>query len=128
MRRGWSWSVVVVFLAVFVAGAAQAGTSAPAALVLGPIPLPPEAGSGGPLAPELEPVPELDPVLVRPAEGEAMLTGGQDGSLRWHRVELEDGVFRASAPGIFWEAVRFDLDRWARVTVGAPKFDSYGCK
>jgi dipeptidyl aminopeptidase/acylaminoacyl peptidase len=111
--------VITLFLAAaFLAAPAADAPSfsrAESLLVLGPILPPPEPGADRPaLAPEIEPVPELDPDDGWPDLAASPVWGGRTTGWR----ELVAGSPEATpAPGVYWFAARLEVDRFAAVTL-----------
>ncbi len=119
MRRTDTLVPTLVTIVILLAATTAAAGNAPAEiLLLGPLP-PPAAGAGdGPMAPTLEPVPELDPLVARPVAGRVEMAGAA-GSARWRRATAREGAFATRGPGVYWASAHFDLDRWARVELEA---------
>ena len=126
------WTILVLGILASLGIAAQAAPGPPRAeatreratervLVLGPLPGEPKTPPGdSPLAPGVEPVPEIPLDAGWPPRGSVPLQGGE--SATWREVETgPDGVELAG--GVFWIAARLTVDRFAEVSLtvrGAP--------
>ncbi len=101
------------------AGLAAAATeiSPSALLVLGPLPAPMGEAGAGPLAPELQPVPEIDPVTVDPHAGDEVVLDPR-GAVSWREViPGAGGAISLPKEGVYWLAARPTVDRWTRLAV-----------
>jgi len=102
-------------------GAVAAGDSADGSpnrlLVLGPLPAAMGEAGAGPLAPQLQPVPELDPVTADPHAGDEVVLDPR-GAVSWREVTpAGSGVVSLPREGVYWLAVRATVGRWTRLTV-----------
>ncbi|NOZ95134.1 MAG: S9 family peptidase [Acidobacteria bacterium] len=116
--------VVVMTLLAATVLAAKAGPSS--LLILGPLPPPAAVAGHGAMAPGVETVPEIDPLVARPEKGQVVVTAVPDRAIRWRVAEVRHGAVRTKGPGVYWAAVRFDLDRWARVKLEAGAGEAKG--
>ncbi len=84
-------------------------------LVLGPLPLPAALAEGGLLAPNLEPVAEIDPVTADPQAGDEVVLD-PTGSVAWREVKPGAGEpISLPRQGVYWLAARPTLDRWTHL-------------
>jgi len=107
---------LMIGLAIAIDLPAQEAAPPASVRLLGPLPSPPDADSSGPLAPTLEPAPELDPVAVDPwSAAEVSLAPGV--ARVWRDAAPVDGKLRLEEPGVYWIAALAVVNRWTGLTV-----------
>jgi len=114
-------ALLPALLVLLLLGAAAAAEEAPelplpAALRLGPLPLPPAEPAQPLLHGEEELVPEIDPQAPFPAAGQELALVPDRGEV-WARIASQDGGFVFDVPGVQWLAARLRCDRWTQVTL-----------
>jgi dipeptidyl aminopeptidase/acylaminoacyl peptidase len=110
------WLAVVLWVAIAVPLAAQDGDPPARMLLLGPLPPPPVTDVRGPLAPSVATVPELDPAVLDPWGGAAVLLDPGE-PLRWREVSTLEGSVELAEAGVYWLATALTTDRWSELTV-----------
>ena len=116
------WALPLALLCAASIAAADTATLEEA-LVLGPLPAPPELVETPRVAASTSLVPEIDPRGWLPADEERVsLAPGLDWS--WRYVKAGAAGFRLEGAGVYWLAARLTSDRWAELSLSASGADS----